>query len=372
MLDWLIPDSYKVNIDKLYRGRILAVLMVFCTLFWAVWTIAVLLLHAIPYGTVRIFLPTFAALLLQCYVVLSFKYKQTYYLAVSFSLLPILASAIWVTYMAGTINGTVTLYIFFIIAILFFVLLPVRQAQVAAIVLATAHISYALLPYIGIELPTRFRDSGDSRTWSLFSAITLTLIYGLLIAVLAAFSTLNRRLSEQLLTDNKKLEKMSNQDPLTRLANRRFFRDYLNNVLYKAAVRQTPFSIIYIDLDGFKPINDRLGHDVGDEVLKTLAQRISEAVRTADLVARLGGDEFAIIVDGTDSQAAQPVANKVLAAIQRPILHKQEQLHLSASLGIAAYPEHSTDASQLIKLADTAMYRAKHSLGEQRIMVSAS
>jgi diguanylate cyclase (GGDEF)-like protein len=119
-------------------------------------------------------------------------------------------------------------------------------------------------------------------------------------------------------------------------------------------------ALLFIDLDRFKHINDALGHDVGDEVLKIVGERLSEALRASDLLARLGGDEFVVIAeDVAQSDAIAALAAKLIAAVDRPIKVRDHELALTASLGISLFPNDGTDVQTLLKNADTAMYRAK-------------
>jgi diguanylate cyclase (GGDEF)-like protein len=118
--------------------------------------------------------------------------------------------------------------------------------------------------------------------------------------------------------------------------------------------------LLYLDLDGFKLINDRLGHEAGDEVLVTVAERLRSALRDEDTIARLGGDEFGVLVaDLKDEHQAAVVADKVLAALTWNLSVEGEELPLSASIGMAIYPDDGEDEASLIRRADQAMYRAK-------------
>ena len=119
---------------------------------------------------------------------------------------------------------------------------------------------------------------------------------------------------------------------------------------------------MFIDLDRFKTINDSLGHQVGDELLKEVARRLASCVRTSDTVARLGGDEFAVILEnlrGDDEEGAQQVAEKMIAAMAAPILVDSHSLTTSCSIGIGLYPADGRDSATLMKSADVAMYFAK-------------
>jgi len=159
----------------------------------------------------------------------------------------------------------------------------------------------------------------------------------------------------------ERVEFLATRDALTGLPNRMLLNDRLALGLANAARKKTRLGFMFIDLDRFKTINDSLGHDVGDELLKRVASRLLACVRTSDTVARLGGDEFAIILENLprDGQEAQSVAEKMIASLAAPIQAGGHQLNTSCSLGIAIYPDDGKDAQTIMKHADVAMYDAK-------------
>jgi len=158
----------------------------------------------------------------------------------------------------------------------------------------------------------------------------------------------------------ERIEFLATRDPLTELPNRLLLRDRITHGMATAARNGTQLALLFIDLDRFKTINDSLGHRVGDELLKQVAERLARCVRKEDTLARLGGDEFVVLLQGlTDSQAASQVARKVLKLLARPYLIEGHQLSTSCSIGISLYPSDGIDAQALMKNADAAMYHAK-------------
>lgn len=156
------------------------------------------------------------------------------------------------------------------------------------------------------------------------------------------------------------LEHMAHHDALTGLPNRALLADRLHEAAKRHRRDKTPFALLYIDLDKFKPINDSLGHEAGDYVLKLIATRIQDILREVDTVARLGGDEFAVILHNVATREnACIAANKVLAAIIPPFAYHSNDLQVGASIGITLCPDDGTDLDQLMKYADSAMYQAK-------------
>lgn len=161
----------------------------------------------------------------------------------------------------------------------------------------------------------------------------------------------------------KTLEQMSelaNHDPLTGLPNLRLARERLNSTLDMAHRKGWKAAIMFIDLDGFKVVNDSYGHDYGDELLKLVAERLLRNLRQADTVARIGGDEFLIIQTEVPHRfAAANVADKIVKQLATPFLLKDKEITIGASIGIALFPEHGESSRELLKKADDAMYYTK-------------
>lgn len=159
----------------------------------------------------------------------------------------------------------------------------------------------------------------------------------------------------------RQLERLAHFDALTGLPNRVLLADRLNQAMAQAGRRQRQLVVAYLDLDGFKSINDQYGHDVGDQLLTRLAAHIKAELREGDTFARLGGDEFvAVFGDLQDVHASVPLILRLLAAVALPVHVKGLTLHVSGSVGVSAYPQvDEIDADQLLRQADQAMYQAK-------------
>jgi len=167
--------------------------------------------------------------------------------------------------------------------------------------------------------------------------------------------------AEKLLEEQtEKLNHQANHDTLTKLPNRMLFQDRLSQAIKTATRNSQQFALLFIDLDQFKKINDSLGHQVGDDVLKEAAARLKVALRAEDTLARLGGDEFTIILKSVkDIQSASLVAHKINTVMKEPIKVRGNTLFISSSIGISMFPQDATSQENLIKFADTAMYKAK-------------
>ena len=157
-----------------------------------------------------------------------------------------------------------------------------------------------------------------------------------------------------------KIEYLAHFDPLTKLPNRTLLTDRVNNMLQLSTRDHSGLALLYLDLDRFKNVNDSLGHAVGDKLLQQVADRLSETLRDVDTVSRFGGDEFVALLPGTDSEGATRVASKLIEVLAKPYHIKPHDLSLTASIGIAMFPENGQDFATLSRAADTALYRAKH------------
>ena len=154
----------------------------------------------------------------------------------------------------------------------------------------------------------------------------------------------------------------ANFDKLTELPNRALFLDRLDQNLKQSERYQRKFALLFVDLDGFKSVNDTLGHDAGDALLTKTAERLHDCVREADTVARIGGDEFTVILSTIASvDDARTVAKKIIAALSKPFNIGDQKAQIGASIGISLFPENGTDTETLLKKADDAMYTAKKS-----------
>lgn len=165
---------------------------------------------------------------------------------------------------------------------------------------------------------------------------------------------------------NKELETLAYTDSLTQLYNRRYFFEFSEHLVLLSKRESNPLSLIMIDIDHFKSINDRYGHDVGDQVIKALSDRVSEMIRKSDLLARFGGEEFVLLLPGTDLDGAVIIAEKIREMIEG--CRDVERVSFTISIGISQFFYQEEGLDTLIVRSDRALYQAKNS-GRNKVCV---
>ncbi|PKU24821.1 GGDEF domain-containing protein [Telmatospirillum siberiense] len=149
------------------------------------------------------------------------------------------------------------------------------------------------------------------------------------------------------------------RDSLTGLSNRTCFMEHLEKSIARAAREGKTVGVAFIDLDGFKAVNDRFGHQAGDLLLIEIARRVNRVVRSSDVVARLGGDEFVILAQDEQVKGMRRLGERLARALRKPFLLMGEEIAVTASVGLALYPNHGLRAEHLLRAADLAMYQVK-------------
>lgn len=185
------------------------------------------------------------------------------------------------------------------------------------------------------------------------------LMLGLGMAALLVGMTIASFVSRRVSFQARQLSVQALYDPLTGLANRSLLYHRLEKEMALSNRTHTSFAVALMDLNRFKEVNDALGHDVGDELLREVGRRLQETVRAQDTVARLGGDEYVLLIHDLDPKHLPAIADKVIAALDKPFFWRDQSIDLSASMGVSLYPSQCGDASGLLRCADIAMYVAK-------------
>ncbi|KEO82280.1 sensor domain-containing diguanylate cyclase [Tumebacillus flagellatus] len=205
---------------------------------------------------------------------------------------------------------------------------------------------------------TLFSGSRYSIGWYVARLNTLLSASIVLLGLIHEITALYVKVARQ----DQRIKHQAYHDALTNLPNRTLFSERLQSSLQLAAERDEKVAVLFIDLDGFKLINDTYGHDMGDLLLVEVAKRLSSCVRAHDTVARMGGDEFTVILPHTKRlEDAEMVSERILNLLREPIRLQDHHLHISSSIGLSFYPDDGTDTLSLMKNADIAMYKAKES-----------
>jgi len=213
-----------------------------------------------------------------------------------------------------------------------------------------------IVEFLGVEFPQVIPDASMAQFRFMVWLTTL----GLLVLGLVIYERDSETLTKRITAERAQLAHEALHDPLTGLSNRKLFFSRANEALDYALDHKHKAAVIYIDLDDFKMVNDGFGHDIGDEVLNAVAQRLQANVRSVDTVARLGGDEFAIVLHGIEcAEVAELIVEKLRAVLQEPLTIGQHSLTTTGSIGVALAPDQGVDIDRLLRMADEAMYRAK-------------
>src|SRR5688500_755606 len=202
--------------------------------------------------------------------------------------------------------------------------------------------------------------------WAILAAVLggMAAVYLAMQLMLARYHRLLREQERERAAQEERIRHQAYHDSLTGLPNRASFAEHLDEAMRRAKRAGWPLALLFLDLDNFKRVNDSLGHDAGDRLLRVAAERIRRAVREADMLFRMGGDEFTVLLeDVRGPEEAAMVSSRVLEAMAEPLQHHESSV--TASIGIALYPRDDVVAERLLKSADTAMYRAKE-LGRNR------
>ncbi|MDT8859888.1 sensor domain-containing diguanylate cyclase [Alkalihalobacillus sp. MEB130] len=190
--------------------------------------------------------------------------------------------------------------------------------------------------------------------WVINSATPVSDSNGKLMKIYRTFHEITEQKEKE-----EQLQQLAFYDDLTELPNRKLLDIQLKKALARSKRHDHTLVTMFIDLDGFKNVNDTYGHESGDLLLKEVATRLNDSVREEDLIVRLGGDEFIIVCEEAEKEEAEGIANRIIEFVSKPFSVNEQELHVSPSIGISLYPEDGEDREELIQNADKAMYHAK-------------
>lgn len=242
-------------------------------------------------------------------------------------------------------------------------LLRVGSAMVMGCAIAGMHYTAMAAAEMPLHSVCRAAHSGMDSLW-LASLMIVSTLGGL--AVVLITSVIDMRLESRtaalaasLANANQELTYLALHDNLTKLPNRLLLEDRLNQAIQASRRSQVPFSVLFLDLDGFKEVNDAFGHHVGDELLAEVAERIRSTIRASDTLARIGGDEFVLLADHGEPTSAANLADKLVRLVGQPYRIAAHDLRISVSIGIALYGDFAQETHDVLRNADAAMYHAK-------------
>jgi len=358
---WFIPGTVLGSSENTNRARILvaviyiSALMTLCAWFTCAWVLP------LDPGNIQI-AGFFCGMVTLCcfFSLLFFRLTGRFNLAVNLFVSSAYLAIVGSVVITGGHAESPSLQML-IVCPVYALLLAGRSVGLAwSVLVVVTGLLFFGLDLAGLAFPQVMSESSvlivDASIWMLLCAIVIVTV--------GLYDGIYQGLKTKLHAERNAFAYRATHDVLTGLPNRAMFNERLEHALERSLRSNQKNAVCYIDLDGFKPVNDRYGHPVGDQVLIELSQRMTSTVREVDTVASLGGDEFAILLEElVDADSAIPVIEKLLQQLADPILIDDRDIRLSASIGIALFPDDSSDADKLSRLADKAMYQAKKTKG---------
>lgn len=354
-----LEQHYGHDQHHLFQARGLAILSIVFSLFLSVVVIAFLLIDSslMSVQTKLIFLPLkllMIAAFVTSYVFLTQGRDALARRLVAVTVVGGVTAAVALT---GGLPTSVAAPNLLLPAILFFCLYGARAGMFMAFLMPALALAMFLVPRVlNVTVP----DYTSPESPALNLSIVLLATHVVAVLAIASYERNNRSLSERLDAELAKHAQLANQDPLTGMANARFFDLELKRVLAQARPVGQGLAVIYCDLDYFKPINDEHGHSVGDQVLTAVGKRLQGVTKQGvDIAARIGGDEFAVILLNCAPADVALVCDRIRTSVTAPIMIDGATFQVGISIGHCLAAEGERDASKLIKQADVAMYEDK-------------
>ena len=361
-----LEKQYGTEPVALFYAKTLSNVLVSCSIVLALFTIGFLFIDPARVAIEQKFLNTaINGVLIAVYGFAFIKVRHGFYelarnvfIAISVSMI---VFSIMIT--GGFVESSVSSAII-VIPILVYLFYGLKAgtiiAVIAPVVLAA---QYGLSYYLGFQFPNLAVQNDPF----IQSVVPPMVVYVLLLCIVAGYEYRQAILQTELKCEREKLAKLSEQDPLTEVANSRVLQKELSAAVQSSRAQDQNLAMLFLDLDGFKKINDTHGHAIGDAVLKVVARRLLDCARHTDLVARVGGDEFAILMRGDLSRDnLQAVHQRLSAMLAIPIHHEGIVCRVGASIGIASYPQEVASPMDLLSRADNQMYAIKKLNKKQR------
>jgi diguanylate cyclase (GGDEF)-like protein len=289
-------------------------------------------------------------------VVYLLQVKGYFALAASLFLLSIAIIYFLIIFITGGPVQSPATEIIFVLPIIAFFLIGVRGGIIWTLIFLSILVLVFIVDKLGMPFINFIVDDYKYAVTIIFFYFGFIFIFSMIMLYENTFIGLQHQQHKS----EAQTRHLANHDQLTGIANRTYFYEALDTCILNHQKSKKRFAFIYMDLVGFKDINDSYGHHVGDLVLQKIATRLHQGVRSTDLVARHGGDEFVFLLNNVkDNQAIEVLANKISALVSEPILVMDLKLQVFPSMGIAIFPDHTVDAIALERFSDEAMYLAK-------------
>jgi diguanylate cyclase (GGDEF)-like protein len=356
VLDWFVPLS--VRTDKAQRTRAYIVIgIILVNILISLSAGAALLSTSLSHEAKTAGLGIVAeSILLYVLALTLFRRSHSYLLAGNIAVLAVYFGVLCGVLLTGGYATSPIMPLWIVVPVFVFPLAGPRSGMVWAIIVFLTMIALLALSLMGFEA----WQLSDVPTLQLIARVLPVVLCFMVVLALIIYEYVNEQLHSWLKEERQRFAFKASHDSLTDLPNREEFYSRLDTAVRESTQKKLQVALVYIDLDGFKPINDTFGHYAGDKVLKVTSQRIVEVIRHTDVAARLGGDEFALILHGVQKRSDIDLAlNKLLHTIAIPIDIDGRQVQVRASAGVALFPQHSRDPLTLCRLADAAMYQAK-------------
>ena len=355
-LDWFVPLS--VRTDKAQRTRayivigIILINLAICALSgMALWAT-----NLSPQAMVAGTAITVISAVFYVTALVIFRWRHSYLLAGNIAVAAVYCAVLAGVLLTGGYNVSPIMPLWIVVPVFVFPLAGPRSGMVWAIAIFLTMIALLVSHLAGFNA----WQLSDQETLDVIERVLPVVLCFMVVTALIIYERVNEKLNQWLQEERQRFAFKASHDSLTDLPNREEFYARLDTAVRESSQKRLQMALVYIDLDGFKPINDTHGHYAGDKVLKITGQRLREVLRHTDVAARIGGDEFALILHGVQKRSDIDLAlNKLLYTLSIPIDIEGREAKVHASAGVAIFPQDSRAMLVLCRLADDAMYKAK-------------
>ncbi|MCC7516931.1 MAG: GGDEF domain-containing protein [Pseudomonadales bacterium] len=356
LLDWFVPLSIRTDRAQRHRAYILIGIILInlgiCFASAAALPFSTLSASAVWAGLSI----SLTAAVLYMVALVAFRWRRSHVLAGNIAVLAIYIAVLSGILVTGGYEESPFMPLWIVVPVFVFPMAGPRSGMLWAVVVFLTINVLLVAHTFGFQA----WQLSDPDNLQVITRILPVVLCFMVVSALIIYEQVNQRLNQWLQEERIRFAFKASHDSLTDLPNREEFFLRLDSALRESTLKGQQFALVYIDLDGFKPVNDMHGHYAGDKVLKITAQRLREVMRHTDIAARLGGDEFALILHSVQKRSDIDLAlNKLLHTLSIPIDVDGKEVRVSASAGVAIFPQDSRDTTALCRLADNAMYAAK-------------